>query len=246
MPWVRLGQEAGSTARMTGPGAGRELLAQEREGQPTEVRAATGAADDEVGALADLRELEQGLLADDRLVQQHVVEHRAQRVVDGGVLGRHLDGLADGQAQRAGGVGVAGEHRAARLGEVGGARVHGAAEDLHHDLAVRLGVVGRPHLPDLALEVELGAGERQRGAPLPGPGLGRQLPDAGLRVVVRLRHRGVRLVRPGGGDALVLVVDAGRGAERLLEAVRAVEGRRAATACRRPAPPAGCRRTARW
>ena len=57
----------------------------------------------------------------------------------------------------------------------------------------------------------------------PGAGLGGQLPDAGPGVVVGLRHRGVRLVRAGGRDALVLVVDAGRGAERLLEPVGPVQ-----------------------
>ena len=106
------------------------------------------------------------------------------------------------------------------------ARVHGAAERLDHDPAVRLLVVRRPHLPDLALEVELRAGEGQRGAPLAGAGLGGQLRDARLGVVERLRHRGVRLVRAGRRDALVLVVDPGRRAERLLQPVRAEQRRR--------------------
>ena len=41
-----------------------------------------------------------------------------------------------------------------------------------------------------------------------------------LCVVVRLRHGGVRLVRPGRADALVLVVDPRRRVERLLQPVR--------------------------
>ncbi len=104
--------------------------------------------------------------------------------------------------------------------------MHGRTEGLHHRPPVRLLVVGGAHLPDLALEVELGAGERQRRAPLPGTGLGRQLRDARLRVVVRLRHRGVRLVGTGRAGALVLVVDPGRGAEGPLQAVRPVQRRR--------------------
>ena len=100
------------------------------------------------------------------------------------------------------------------------AGVHRAAERLDHHLAVGLLVVRRPHLPDLALQAELRARERQRRAPLPGTGLGGQPPDARLRVVERLRHRGVRLVRAGRRDAFVLVVDPRRRAERLLQPVR--------------------------
>ena len=118
------------------------------------------------------------------------------------------------------------EDRAAGRGQRRGRRVHDSAEHLHHDPAVRLLVVGRPHLPDLAVEPELRARERERGAPLARAGLGGEPPDAGLRVVVRLRDGGVRLVRAGRRDALVLVVDPRRGTERLLQPVRAVERRR--------------------
>ncbi len=41
-------------------------------------------------------QLLQRLLSNHGLVQQHVVEHRAQRVLGGGVVGRHLHGLAAG------------------------------------------------------------------------------------------------------------------------------------------------------
>ena len=57
----------------------------------------------------------------------------------------------------------------------------------------------------------------------PGAGLGGELAHALLLVVEGLRDRGVRLVRAGGRDALVLVVDVRRGIERALEAPRAVE-----------------------
>ena len=104
--------------------------------------------------------------------------------------------------------------------EVGRAGVHRAAERLDHHAAVGLLVVRRPHLPDLALHAELRAGERQRRPPLAGAGLGGELADAGLAVVERLRHSRVGLVRAGRRDALVLVVDARRRAERLLQPVR--------------------------
>ena len=98
-----------------------------------------------------------------------------------------------------------------------GLECSGRPVHLHHRLAVRLRAVRGRDLPDLALDAVLGGGEGEGGAPLPGPGLRRQLADAFLVVVVGLRHRRVRLVRAGRADALVLVVDAGRGAERPLQ-----------------------------
>ena len=52
-----------------------QLLADERKGQPGEVRAAADAADHHVGVLPCEVHLLERFLADDRLVQQHVVEH---------------------------------------------------------------------------------------------------------------------------------------------------------------------------
>ncbi len=88
------------------------------------------------------------------------------------------------------------------------------------------GAVRRGHLPDLALHAVLGGGKCQRRAPLPGTRLGRELGDALLVVVVGLRNGSVRLVRSGRADALVLVVDACRGVEHLLQTVGAEQRRR--------------------
>ena len=69
----------------------------ERQRDATEVRSAAAAADHDVGALlARERELLLRLEADDGLVQQHVVQHRAERVVRV-VAGR---GVAHGVADR--------------------------------------------------------------------------------------------------------------------------------------------------
>ena len=141
------------------------------------------------------------------------------------IAGGDLDGLGDRDAQRTGVVRVGLEVVLAGLGQVRRRAVHGGAERLDHHPAVGLLVEGGADLPHLALEAEQGRGEAQRGAPLAGTGLGGELADAGLRVVVRLRHRGVHLVRPGRADALVLVVDARRRAEGLLELVGTVQRR---------------------
>ena len=108
-----------------------------------------------------------------------------------------------------------------------GRAVHRRAPRLHHRAPVGLLVVGRADHEDLALQAEEPAGEGQRGAPLAGAGLGRQLADARLGVLVGLRDGGVGLVRAGGRDALVLVVDARGRIELGLQAPRAVQRRRA-------------------
>jgi hypothetical protein len=105
--------------------------------------------------------------------------------------------------------------------------VHRRAPCLHHRAPVGLLVVRRAHHVHLALEAEQGAREGQRGAPLPGARLGHQPLDAGPGVLVGLRDRRVGLVRAGGRDALVLEVDVGRRVERLLQAPRAPQRRRA-------------------
>ena len=63
--------------------------------RPGEVRAAADAADHDVGVLARHLHLRRGLLPDHGLVQAHVVEHRAQRVVGVLALRGDLDGLGD-------------------------------------------------------------------------------------------------------------------------------------------------------
>ncbi len=171
-----------------------QLLAQEREGQAGEVGPATGAADEHVGRLSDLGELPQGFLADDRLVEQDVVQHAAQRVANGGILRGHLDCLGDGDTERPGAVGILGEDRPPGFRQVGRTRVHGGAPGLHHRFAVRLLIEGGGDLPDLAFETEQRTGEGEGAAPLTGAGLGGELLDALLGVVVRLGDGGVGLV----------------------------------------------------
>ena len=87
-------------------GAG-DLVAQERERDAGEVRAAAGAADHDVRALlAERGQLLLGLEADHGLVHEHVVEHGAERVGGLGIGGRALDRLGDREPQRAERVGI--------------------------------------------------------------------------------------------------------------------------------------------
>src|SRR5262249_12715310 len=202
-----------------------ELVGGEREGEPGEVGAAAGAADDDVRLVVGLRELLLRFEADDRLVGQHVIEHAAQRVLRVLARGRVLHRLADGDAEAARRIRIALEDFLARLSVGTGTGDDLGAPRLHHDAAVRLLLIRDLDHVDLALQAKEAARHRQRRAPLTGARLGADARDLLLLVVVRLGHRGVRLVTPGGAHTLVLVVDVGRRAERLLESARAEERR---------------------
>ena len=118
-------------------------------------------------------------LADHGLVQQHVVEHAAQRVVGVGVRGGVLHRLADGDARGCPGESgcAASTARPELVWSLGLAKTS-RAPGMHHHAAVRFLVVAHAHHVDRALQAEHAAGERERAAPLPGAGLGGQPPDA--------------------------------------------------------------------
>ena len=153
-----------------------------------------------------------------------MVEHRPERVVRIGVLRGHLDRLGDRDPERAGGVLAL---RAAGLRDLARRTVNRRPPDLHHRAAIGLLVVARPDHPDLAFEIEEATSERQRRAPLPSPRLSGQLVDPSLGVLIRLRDRGVGLVRTCRRAALVLVVDVRRRIEGPLQSMRTEERRRA-------------------
>ena len=160
------------------------------------------------------------LLPDHGLVQEHVVEHRAEGVLGARVAHRLLDRLADRDAERAGVVRLVLEHLAADPRLRGRAREDLRPVALHHDLAVGLLVVGCPHHEDLDIDPEVHAREGERAAPLARARLGDEVLHALHLVGVRLGHRGVRLVAARRRHALVLEEDHGGRAERLLEELR--------------------------
>ena len=81
--------------------------------EPGEVRAAAGAADDDVRVVLGLVHLHLRLFADHGLVHEDVVEDRAERVLRVVARRRRLDGLGDRDTERAGRVGMLREDRAA-------------------------------------------------------------------------------------------------------------------------------------
>ena len=203
-----------------------ELVGGEGEGEAGEVGATAGAADDDVRLVVRLLELFLRFEADDRLMGQHVVEHAAQRILRVLARGRVLHRLADGDAEAARRVRIFCQNFLACLSVGTGTGDDLSAPRLHHDAAVGLLLIRDLDHVDLALQAKEVARHRQRRAPLTGARLGADARDLLLLVVVRLGHRGVRLVAAGGTHALVLVVNVGRRAERLLESARAEERRR--------------------
>ena len=205
----------GPDARVRGAG---DLVGDERERDAGEVRAAARAADDDVRIQADLLELLLRLEADDRLVEEHVVEHAAEAVLRVGRGDGVLDGLADGDAEAALGIRPARQHVSSGLREGRGAGEAFRPPGAHDELAQRL--LGEADLDHVHAQVDAHhlAAEGQGGAPLAGAGFRRHPFRAGDLVVVGLRDGGVRLVAAGGRDGLVLEVDLGGRAEGAFEA----------------------------
>ncbi len=143
-----------------------DLAAQIGHHQTREIGSAARATDDHVGFVAGQAHLLDRLLPDHGLVQQDVIQHAAQRVLGVRVLGSHFNRLRDGDAQRAVGLRILRQNRAARLCLIARAGGDGRAERLHQCAAVGLLVVAHPHHVDLAFQAEERAGHRQRRAPL--------------------------------------------------------------------------------
>ena len=96
--------------------AAAQLRADERERDAGEVRAAAGAADDDVRIVVGHLELRHRFLADDRLMQQHMIQHRAEGVFGVVVSRGDFDRLGDGDAETAVAVGRGCQHLPAEIG----------------------------------------------------------------------------------------------------------------------------------
>ncbi len=99
-------------------GSAAQLLAQEREHDPCEVGPTSGTPHDHVRIGVGHRHLLNRFFSHDRLVQQHMVQHAAERVFGVVALCCQLDGLRDGDAQAPRGVWVLCQNVASRLGFV--------------------------------------------------------------------------------------------------------------------------------
>ena len=193
--------------------------------EAAEVGAAAHAADDDVGRDAVFIERRLALQADDGLVQQDVIEHGAEDVAAIGCRDRLFHRLGDRAAQRAARAGELGEDLPARLGRIGGRGNDVGAVGTDDLLAVWLLLGG--HLDHVHVEVQPEECRRhgERRAPLPRARLGRNRRQPLLLCVVRLRRRGVELVRAGRVVALKFVVNFGGRVQQLFQEIRSYKGR---------------------
>ena len=176
------------------------------------------AADNDVGFCVGHLHLRDGLLPDDGLVEQHVVQDAAQAVARiFGAAERHLNGLRNGEPEASRAVGIAGEGGASRLGDRRGRSHTLGPPGVHHQTAIGFLVVADADHEDLEVDSEVLRSEGDRGAPLSGSGFGGQVFDALFVVVVGLRHGGIGLVGSDRRDAFVLEVDLRGGVEGLFE-----------------------------
>ena len=204
-----------------------EFLTHEGGNQAAQVGAAAGAADDHVGLDAVFVERRLGLKTDDGLVQEDLIEDGAEHIAVTGIGDRDFYRLGDRAAEGAGGAGVLSEDLAADLRRVRRRRRHGSAVGAHDFTAEGFLFVAYLDHVYLAVQVKIGAGHRERCAPLAGAGLGGHALETLFFGVIGLGNGGVELVASTGVVALELVIDVRRGLQLLLQAVRAHQRRRA-------------------
>ena len=168
-----------------------QLLPHKRRNQTAEVRAAAGAADDDVGLDAVFIERGLRLQTDDRLVKQNLIENAAEDVAVAGRCRCSLDRLADGAAERAGGVRVLLQNFSANVCRVGRRRRDARAVGAHDLAAEGLLLVGAFDHVDPAVQTQVCARHGKRGAPLTGAGLRRDALEPLLLGVIRLGDGGI-------------------------------------------------------
>ncbi len=202
-----------------------QLILHERGNQAAEVRSAARASNHNVRVLADDFHCRLALQADDRLVQQHLVEHAAEHIAASGGRGRLLDGFRNSAAETAGRIRILRKDGAADARRIARACHHIRAKGLHDGLAVRLLVVRALHHENVQVQAKVRACLRERRAPLACARLGRQARQALLLRVVRLRDGGVQLVAAGGVAAFKFIIDMRRGVQVLLKIIRTAQRR---------------------
>src|SRR5439155_15393089 len=143
-----------------------EYIREEREGETPEVRSAAEARDHQIRILADLLELPLGLEADDRLMEEDMVQDGAEAVDRLFIAAGGLESLRHRDAEGSGMVRVLLEEGAPRCRHRTRRRVDRRAVHPHELPALRLPVVDRADPEDRRRQSGEARRVRQRGAPL--------------------------------------------------------------------------------
>ena len=204
-----------------------QLFAHKRGDKAAQVGAAACAADDDIRLYAILIQCGFCFKTDDRLVQQYLGKHTAEHIAVAFGIHSNFHSFGNRAAQAAGGAGVLRENLASYFGRHGGGRRNACAIGAHNFAAERLLLIGDLHHVDLAIQIEIGAGHGERGAPLAGSSFRRNAFEALLLCIISLGNRGVKLVTAAGVVAFKLVIYFRRRAQVFLEAVGAHKRSRA-------------------
>lgn len=164
-----------------------EFLADEREAHACEVGSAACAAHQHVGVISCHLHLLDGLLTDDGLVHQNVVQDRPQSIFCWHLaLDTAFHCLRNRDPERACAFGVFFENLLANFGPVRGRRIAICPKGLHVDAAVRLGLERHLDLKNLHIKTEACTRVGERATPLACASLCGQLFGSSHLVIVSL------------------------------------------------------------
>src|SRR2546426_7922551 len=205
-----------------------ERVREEREGEASEVRSAAEARRHQVRILTDLLELTLGLEADDRLMEEDMVQDGAEAIDRLLITARVLESLRHRDAQGSGMVRILLEERAPRCCLRTRRSVNRRAVHPHELPALGLPVVDRTDPEDRRWQPGEARRLRQRGAPLARAGLRREAFVPFLFRVPGLGESRVHLVAARRTVEFRLVVEACGSAESLLQTAGADQRPRSA------------------
>ncbi len=166
-----------------------KIMPHERKCDSAEIRAAAEARYHHVGIFAGQSHLLFSLKSYHRLMQSHMVEHRAKSVFAPRSGARKLYRFRNSCAERPLMMRVGRENIFSRTRRHGRRRSHLRSESLHHTAPVRLLLVTYLHLIHRRFQAEQPCGICHRRAPLPRTGLSCHIRHALLPAIIGLRKR---------------------------------------------------------
>ncbi len=192
-------------------------MTQEGECHSGEVAAATKTAYHDIGIFAGHLHLLFSLKTDDSLMQRHMIENRAERILTVRRSHGKLHGFGYSRTERTLIVRVLRNNLSSGLGRHTRRGYNLSAISLHDGATVWLLMIR--HLDHIhgQFKAEVTGGKRQSRTPLARTGLGGYIGHALLLAVVSLRYGGIQLMRPYRTHTLVFEIYMCRSIERFFK-----------------------------
>ena len=184
-----------------------QFVLHERRDEASQVGTAAGTSDDEVRVLVQLFHGDLGFQADDRLVKEHLVEHRAQHVAVSFVGHGYFYSFRNSASKASAVVRIFCQDLSACLRPVGWRCKDLCAKRLHDVLTERLLVIGNFDHVHLQVETKIGTCFGKCCSPLTCTGFCSHALKAFLFSVVSLCYCGVELMTAGGVVSFEFIVD---------------------------------------